>query len=91
MTKEQEEQALALLRRKGDFTDEEYAALDEYVSAHDIDADESRPGILARSGGCLIDVDAVSSAYLRARAAAAHTTPGVIVGELVREKIAAIA
>jgi len=91
MTKEQEEQALALLRRKGDFTDEEYDLMDEYVSTHDIKVDFSKPGILARNSGYLIDVDRTSSVYLRAKAEATHTTPGAIVAELVREKIAAVA
>jgi hypothetical protein len=91
MTKEQEAQALALLRRKGDFTDEEYDLMDEYVSTHDIEVDISKPGILGRNSGHLIDVDALSSAYLRAKAEAAHTTPSAIVGELVRERIAATA
>jgi hypothetical protein len=88
MTKE-EERALELLRRTGNYTDEEYSLMDEYVSTHEIKVKAANRGILARNKAHLIAVDNLSAAYLNARAEGSGKTPGEIISELVREKIAA--
>jgi hypothetical protein len=90
MTKE-EARALELLRRTGNYTDEEYSLMDEYVSTHDIKVKAVNRGILAWNKAHLIAVDNLSAAYLNARAGGSGKTPGEIIGELVREKIAATA
>jgi hypothetical protein len=41
--------------------------------------------------GHIIIVDDISAAYLRARADANHKTPGEIIADLIKEKIAASA
>jgi hypothetical protein len=67
MTKEEEKRALELLRRTGDYTDEEYSLMDEYVSTHEIKVKAANRGILARNKAHLIAVDNISAAYLNAR------------------------
>jgi hypothetical protein len=77
------------MEKKTDMTDEEYDALDELLTRTTPRVDLTKPGVFARQKGMLIAVDSVSAAYLRAKAEAAHTTPAQIIGEMVRERIAA--
>jgi hypothetical protein len=79
-----------------DLTEEEYDALDEKWTK-----DPPKPGpngtgffvqhkaALAAQSACSITVDSFTADYLLTRAEAAHKTPSEIIGELVREKIAA--
>jgi hypothetical protein len=70
-------------------TEEEADALDELWTKTTPDIDTSKPGYYTRHMAHLIEVDDLSAAYLRACADAAHKTPAEIIGEMVRERIAA--
>jgi hypothetical protein len=73
-----------------DYTDAEYDALDEYWTKKPPKVSgDGKSGFFARHKGHVIIVDDLSADWLRIKAAAEHTTPEVIVGRLVREKIAA--
>jgi hypothetical protein len=72
-------------------TDEEADALDELWTRTTPEIDTTRPGFMARNGFTMVSIDIVTATYLRARANATHTTPSEIIGDLVREKIAATA
>jgi hypothetical protein len=79
-----------------DLTEEEYEALDEKWTKN-----PPRPGpngtgffaqrkaVLAAQSACSITVDSFTADYLLTKAIAAHKTPAQIIGELVREKVAA--
>jgi hypothetical protein len=77
------------MKETKDLTEAEYEALDELLTGTTPKVDFTKPGVFARQQGMLVAVDTVSASYLRAKAEAAHTTPAEIIGELVREKIAA--
>jgi hypothetical protein len=70
-----------------DLTDEEYDALEEELTKNPPKVDPAK----ARHPVRMITVDELSADWLRIKAAANHTTPEAIIGELVREKIAASA
>ncbi|GMO23570.1 MAG: hypothetical protein Ta2B_02800 [Termitinemataceae bacterium] len=70
-------------------TDEEAEALDELWTRTTPEIDMSESGFLTRKGFTMISVDPVTASYLQAKAATSHHTPSQIIGELVREKIAA--
>jgi len=70
-----------------DLTDEEYDALEEEVTRNPPKVDPAK----ARHPVRMITVDDLSADWLRIKATANHTTPEAIIGELVREKIAAFA
>jgi hypothetical protein len=70
-------------------TEEEADRLDELWTKTTPKIDTSKPGYFAKHMAHLIEVDTVSAAYLRARAESAHKTPTQIIGEMVREQMAA--
>jgi hypothetical protein len=78
-----------------DYTDEEYDALDDYYTKHPPKVSgNGKSGFFAKQAeksNTLIFVDDLSADWLRIKAAANHTTTMAIIGELVREKIAASA
>ncbi|GHV93282.1 hypothetical protein AGMMS50268_37850 [Spirochaetia bacterium] len=74
-----------------DITDEEGNALDEYFTTHIPVTDPSKGGVTTRQGFSMVALDPLSEDYLMTRAIATHKTPTEIIGELVREKIAATA
>jgi hypothetical protein len=69
-------------------TDEEADALDEYYTRNTIMPDPDKPGFFARHTEMFVGVDPMTAAWLRAKAAAAHTTSAQIIGELVRKELA---
>ncbi|GHV77191.1 hypothetical protein AGMMS49942_20120 [Spirochaetia bacterium] len=71
-------------------TDEESEALDEEFTNGSLKLGEGT-GPIMRSRELLRGLDEVSYNYIMTRADAAHTTPAHIIGEMVREKIAASA
>jgi hypothetical protein len=72
-------------------TPEDYAALEERWTKNPPEVDFSRPGVFARQRILLESLDRVSAAYIQSRAEAANKTPAQIIGEMVRERIAATA
>jgi hypothetical protein len=74
-------------------TEEEAWALDEYWTEHTPKlSGDGNSGFFAKhreKGSTLVFLDQVSATWLRVRAEATHKTPTEIIGELVREKIAA--
>jgi hypothetical protein len=74
-----------------DITDQEGEALDEYYTTHLPITDPSKGGVTTRQGFRMVALDRLSEDYLVTRAIATHKTPTEIIGELVREKIAASA
>ncbi|MDR2490670.1 MAG: hypothetical protein LBD20_04615 [Spirochaetaceae bacterium] len=73
-----------------DYTDEEYDALDEYYTKNPPKVDPSKNGgMFTRQRELLDALDKVSADYIRTKADADHKMPFQIIGELVREKIAA--
>jgi hypothetical protein len=71
-----------------DYTDEEYDALDEYYTKNPPKVDPAKNGGFAKKSFRMITLDDLSADWLRVRAEAEHTTPEVIIGRLVREKMA---
>jgi len=72
-----------------DLTDEEYDALDEYWTEHTPKlSGNGKSGFFAKHSGRVVFVDDLSADWLRIKAAAAHTTPEAIIGELVRREMA---
>lgn len=73
-----------------DYTDEEYDALDEYYTKNPPKVDPAkRGGMFTRQRELLDTLDQVSADYIRTKAAADHKMPSQIIGEMVRERIAA--
>jgi hypothetical protein len=71
-----------------DYTDEEYDALDEYYTKNPPRVSgDGKSGFFAQRKGHVIIVDDLSADWLRVKAAAEHTTPEAIVGQLVRKEI----
>jgi hypothetical protein len=70
-------------------TDEEAEALDKYYTENTIMPVRGRPGFFAERKIRMFAVDALSAQYFTAKATAEHKTTMEIIGELVREKIAA--
>jgi hypothetical protein len=71
-----------------DYTDEEYDALDEYYTKNPPKVSgDGKNGFFAKHKGHVIIVDDLSADWLRIKAAAEHTTPEAIVGQLVRKEI----
>jgi hypothetical protein len=73
-----------------DLTDEEAAVLDKYYTAHIPKVGPNEDGFFANRTRHLMPVDDLSAAYIRTAAEAEHKTPVEIIGQLVREKIAAV-
>jgi hypothetical protein len=73
-----------------DMTDEEYDALDEYYTKNPPKVDPAkRGGIFTRQRELLDALDQVSADYIRTKAEAGNKMPVQIIGEMVRERIAA--
>jgi len=76
-----------------DLTDEEYDALDEYYTRNPpkVDPAKNGTGFFSRrkAAARTITVDSLSADYLSIKAMATQKTPGEIIGEMVRERIAA--
>jgi hypothetical protein len=70
-------------------TDEEAEILDKYYTENTIMPVRGKPGLFAERKIRMFAVDALSAQYFTVKAAAEHKTPSEIIGELVREKIAA--
>jgi hypothetical protein len=72
-----------------DLTDDEYDALDDYWTTHTPKlSGNGRSGFFAKHTGHVVFVDDLSADWLRIKAAASHTTPDAIIGELIRKEIA---
>ena len=74
-----------------DMTDEEYDALDELWTKTTPKVNFSRPVVFAKEHILLECLDDISAKYVQNRAEADHKTAAQIIGDLVREKIAASA
>ena len=74
-----------------EMTEQEAWDLDERWTRTDPKVNPKGQGFFARNGFKMVSLDDLSSAYITARAEAAHKEPSQIIGELVREKIAASA
>jgi hypothetical protein len=74
-----------------DMTDEEYAVLEKEVTKNPpkVTGDGTHGFFARHKEDTLIFVDHVSAIWLRVKAEADHKTSTEIIGELVREKIAA--
>ena len=76
-----------------DLTDEEYDALDEYYTQNPpkVDPTKKGTGFFTRrtAAARTITVDSLSADYLTIKAMATHKTPAEIIGEMIRERIAA--
>ena len=72
-----------------EMSDEEADALDEYYTKNPPKVDLSKNGGFAKKSFRMIALDSLSEEYLLTRAIATHKTPTELIGELVREKIAA--
>jgi hypothetical protein len=75
-----------------DMTDEEYDALDDYYTTNPPKVNPAKHGgIFTRQRELLDALDQVSCDYIRTKAEADHKMPLQIIGEMVRERIAAAA
>jgi hypothetical protein len=74
-----------------EMTEQEAWELDERWTHTDPKVNPKGQGFFARNGFKMVSLDDLSPAYITARAEAAHKEPSEVIGELVREKIAASA
>jgi hypothetical protein len=72
-----------------EMTDEEAEYWDDYYTKNPPKVDPARNGGFAKKSFRMVALDSLSEDYLLTRAIATHKTPTEIIGELVREKIAA--
>jgi hypothetical protein len=75
-----------------ELTEEEYDALDEYYTKNPPKVNPAKSGtgfFTRRKAAHSITIDDLSAKWLITRAIATHKTPTDIIGDLVREKIAA--
>jgi len=72
-------------------TEEEADALDELWTKTTPAIDTGKPGYFTRRMAHFVEIDDLADAWLRVKAEAAGKTTTQIIGELVREKIAACA
>jgi len=76
-------------------TDEEYDALDEYWTTHTpkLSGDGKNGSFAKRAGegGHVVVVDNLTAKWLSVKAAAEHSSPDEIIGNLVRKEIIAAA
>jgi hypothetical protein len=70
-------------------TEAEADALDELWTTTTPAIDTGKPGYFTQHMAHLVEVDNLTAAWLRARADISHQSPAEIIGELVRERIAA--
>jgi hypothetical protein len=72
-------------------TEEEADALDEELTRITPKVNFNKPDVFIRQRELLDTLNPAAADYIMTRALAAHQTPAQIIGELVREKIAASA
>jgi hypothetical protein len=71
-------------------TEEEAYTLDELVTKNPPSVSgDGKSGFFMRHKGEIVILDDVSATWLRVRSDATHQTPTEIIGEMVRERIAA--
>ena len=71
-------------------TDEEADYWDEYYTKNPPKVSgDGKSGFFVKHRGNIVILDDLSAAYLHARAEGSHKTPSEIIGEMVREKVAA--
>ena len=70
-------------------TDEEADALDEYYTLNPPKVDPAKNGGFAKKSFRMIALDDLSADYVFTKALSDHKTPSEIIGEMVRERIAA--
>jgi hypothetical protein len=70
-------------------TEQEAWELDELLTRSDPRVGINGTGFISRRDARILGLDDLSINYLMTRAQAAHKSPAQIIGELVREKIAA--
>jgi hypothetical protein len=71
-------------------TDEEADALDELVTREPPKVSgNGKSGFFMKHKGNIVILDDISAAWLRVASETAHKTPGEIIGDMVREKMAA--
>jgi hypothetical protein len=70
-------------------TEQEAWELDELLTRTDPKLGVNGTGFLSRRAARLMGLDSVSVNYLMTKAQADHKTPAQIIGEMVRERIAA--
>jgi hypothetical protein len=76
-------------KNMGSMTEEEANALDELWTNTTPAIDTGKGGYFTQNMSRLVEVDDFTAAYIRAKADTTHQTPAQIIGELVRERIAA--
>ncbi|MDR0314314.1 MAG: hypothetical protein LBI14_12060 [Treponema sp.] len=72
-----------------DLTEEEYDALDEYWTKNTPKVGPNGTGFVSRREARIFGLDDLSADYLLTKAIAEHKTPAEIIGEMVRERLAA--
>jgi hypothetical protein len=72
-----------------ELTEEEANALDEYYTIHVPQTGPNGTGFISRRNARLMGLDNLTMDYIWTKADAEHKSPAQIIGELVREKIAA--
>jgi hypothetical protein len=72
-------------------TDEEAEHCDDYYTKNLPKVDPSKNGGFAKKSFRMVALDSFSEDYLLTRAMATHKSPMELIGELVREKVAAAA
>ena len=70
-------------------TEKEAEYWDEYYTKNTIMPDMSKPGFFARKYGMMVRLDPETTRFLAAQAESTRKTPSQIIGEMVRERIAA--
>jgi hypothetical protein len=70
-------------------TNEEAEAQDKYYTENTIMPVRGKSGLFAERKARMFAVDALSAQYFMAKAAAEHKSTMTIIGEMVRERIAA--
>jgi hypothetical protein len=72
-----------------EMTDEEADALDEYYTKNPPKVDPSKNGGFAKKSFRMVAIDRLSEDYLLTRSMATQKSPTELIGEMVRERIAA--
>jgi hypothetical protein len=72
-----------------EMTEEEAFALDDYYTKNPPKVDPNKNGGFATKSFRMVALDRLSEDYLITRSMATHQTPTEIIGEMVRERIAA--
>ena len=70
-------------------TEKEAEYWDEYYTNNTIMPNMNKPGFFARKYGMMVRLDPETTRFLAAQAESTKKTPSQIIGEMVRERIAA--